>query len=107
MLRVGADDIIAPPDAVMCHAIRRKMADSSADIVTYIVKAKIADVEKFYSDRLTKDGYKLLQRKPAMQPGAVSLVFLREMQRYSVMLRYTDKEKETVKIVLVITQNDR
>ncbi len=107
VLRVGADDIIAPPDAIMHHAIRRKMADGSADIVTYTVKAKIADVEKFYSDRLTKNGYKFLQRKPAMQQGAVSLVFLRDSQRYSIMLRYTDKEKETVKIVLVMAQNDR
>lgn len=107
MLRVGVDDIIAPPDAVMCHAIRRKMADGSADIVTYTVKAKIADVEKFYSDRLTKNGYKFIQRKPAMRPGAVSMVFLRDSQRYSVMLHYTDKEKETLKIVLVMAQNDR
>ena len=107
MLRIGADDIVAPPDAVMCHAMRRTMADGSADIVAYTVKAKIADVEKFYSDRLTKNGYKFLQRKPAMQPGAVSMMFLRDSQRYSVTLRYTDKEKETVRIVLVMAQNDR
>jgi hypothetical protein len=107
MLRIGADDIVAPPDAVMCHAMRRTMADGSADIVTYTVKAKIADVEKFYSDRLTKNGYKFLQRKPAMQPGAVSMMFLRDSQRYSVTLRYTDKEKETVRIVLVMARNDR
>ncbi len=107
MLRAGADDIIAPPDAVMHHAIRKKMADGSADVVTYTVKAKIADVEKFYRDRLTKDGYKLLQRKPAMQAGGISLMFLREMRHYSVKLQPVDKENKKTKIVLVVAENDQ
>ena len=107
MLSVGEGDVVAPPGAVMCYAIRKKISDGSADIVTCTVKAKITDVEKFYSDRLTKDGYKLMQRRPAMQAGGVSLMFMRGGQRCSVMLRYTDKKKETVKIVLVLAKNDQ
>ncbi len=107
ILRGGADDIFAPPGAVRCCAFGRKIDDETADIVAYTVKAEIGDVEKFYGDRLAQAGYKLMQRKPALRPGGVSLVFLRDLQRYCVTLRYADKEKKMVKIVLVVAKNDQ
>ncbi len=104
ILRTDGEDIFAPPGAVRRYALRRKINGEADDIIAYTAKGEIADVEKFYSDRLTKAGYKLIQRKPAMQADGISLVFLREMQRYCVSLRRTDKEKKTVKIVLVISR---
>ncbi|MCD4699169.1 MAG: hypothetical protein K8R91_01160 [Phycisphaerae bacterium] len=107
ILRTGADDAFAPPGAVRRYALRKKVPDGAEDIIAYTIEANIADVEKFYSDRLTKAGYKLMQRAPAMQPGGISLVFLRKMQRYCVSLRQADKEKKTVKILLVISRPGR
>ncbi len=104
ILRADGEDIFAPPEAVRRYAFRRKINGETDDIIAYTAKAEIGDVEKFYSDRLTKAGYKLIQRKPAMQADGISLVFLREMQRYCVSLRYADKEKKMVKIVLVISR---
>ena len=104
ILQTGAGDVFAPPGAVRLYAFGRKIDDETADIIAYTVEAEIAGVEKFYCDRLTKEGYKLMQRKPAMHPGGVSLVFLRKMQRYCVTLRYADKEKKMVKITLVISR---
>ncbi|MDY7009479.1 MAG: hypothetical protein SVV80_01845 [Planctomycetota bacterium] len=107
ILRTDGEDIFAPPGAVRRYALQRKINGQTDDIIAYTVKAEIADVEKFYSDRLVKAGYKLMQRKPAMQPGGISLVFLRKMQRYCVSMQQADKEKKTVKIVLVISRPGR
>jgi len=107
ILRTDADDAFAPPGAVRLYALRKKVPDGAEDIIAYTIEANIADMEKFYSDRLAKAGYKLMQRTPAMQPGGISLVFLREMQRYCVSLRQADKEKKTAKIVLVISRPGR
>lgn len=107
IIRNGEDDAWAPPGAIRLYALRKKVPDGAEDIIAYTIEANIAEVEKFYSDRLAKAGYKLMQRKPAMQPGGILLVFLRRMQRYCVSLRQADKENKMIKIVMVISRPSR
>ncbi len=107
MLETDPDDVFIPDGAVRHYAARRKTPDGAADIVVYNVEANIADVESFYRAKLAQAGYKLVQQKPGMQPGSVSLVFLRDGQgQYCVNLRPADKEQKRTKISLVIARPD-
>ncbi len=93
----------APPGAIRKSAFRRQLPDATADIITYVVAAKLPDVEAFYRTRLAATDYRL-SRVTRSPDGRASLLFLAGRRRqYNVRLLPTDNP-ERVKIILVISR---